>query len=122
VRIVVKLSIAYSSDLERALLIMNEVAREQPRVLASPEPGAFVTAFGADGVELELGFWIRDPEEGTLAVRSAISRELLKRFAMANIEIPYPRRDVRLLGPQGLETALASHQPEGTPQRNVEGS
>jgi small-conductance mechanosensitive channel len=122
VRVVVKVSIAYSSDLERALQILNEVAREQPRVLASPEPGANVTAFGADGVELELGFWIRDPEEGTLAVRSDISRALLKRFAAADIEIPYPRRDVRLVGPQGAqgpEPAPTTHEGE-TSKRNVE--
>ena len=101
---------------------MNDAAREQPRVLATPESGAFVTAFGADGVELELGFWIRDPEEGTLAVRSAISRALLKRFAAADIEIPYPRRDVRLLASQGLEIAPAVREREETPRAGGEGS
>ena len=98
VRVVVKVAIAYSSDLDQALQILNDCARQQSRVLDSPEPGAFVTGFGADGVDLEVGFWIRDPEEGTLAVRSAIARAVLQRFADAGVEIPYPRRDVRLIG------------------------
>ena len=97
VRIVVKVAISYASNLDRALEILGECARAQPRVLSRPEPGAFVTALGADGVELEVGFWIRDPEEGTLAVRSEISRAVLRRFAEVGIEIPFPQRDIRIV-------------------------
>lgn len=97
VRIVVKVAVAYAANLDRALEILAECARSQARVLRKPEPGAFVTALGADGVELEVGFWIRDPEEGTLAVRSEISRELLRRFAAEGIQIPFPQREVRIL-------------------------
>lgn len=96
VRVAVKVSIAYDADVDRALQILAEVAREQPRVMSEPGPAAFVTGLAADGIDLEVGFWIRDPEEGTLAVRSAISRTLLRRFSAEGIEIPYPRRDIRI--------------------------
>ncbi|HTN50215.1 MAG TPA: mechanosensitive ion channel domain-containing protein [Burkholderiaceae bacterium] len=122
VRVVVKLAISYASDLDRALQILNDCAREQPRVLAAPEPGAFMTGFGADGVELELGFWIRDPEEGTLAVRSGISRSALKRFAAAGIEIPFPRRDVRVIADEGGGAPLRRGDPPGGARPGVEGS
>ena len=101
VRVVIKTSIAYSADLDRALDILAECARAQPRVLPRPEPGAFVTALGADGIELEVGFWIRDPEEGTLAVRSDITRQVLRRFAAEGIEIPFPQRDIRIVSAEG---------------------
>jgi small-conductance mechanosensitive channel len=107
VRVVIKASVAYSADLDRALAILAECAREQPRVLPSPEAGAFVTALGADGIELEVGFWIRDPEEGTLAVRSQITREVLRRFAAEGIEIPFPQRDVRIVSAMGAAPAGA---------------
>ncbi len=97
VRVVVKVSVAYAADLDRALAILGDCARSQPRVLETPAPGAFVTALGADGVDLEVGFWIRDPEEGTLAVRSDITRAVLSRFAAEGIEIPFPQRDVRII-------------------------
>ena len=98
VRVGVKVSVAYSSDIDRALQILVDAARAQPRVLADPGPAAFIVGFGADGIDLEVGFWIRDPEEGTLAVRSEISRQLLRRFQEEKIEIPFPQRDIRISG------------------------
>jgi small-conductance mechanosensitive channel len=107
VRVVVKVSVAYSANLDRALEILGECARTQPRVLSTPEPGAFVTSLGADGVELEVGFWIRDPEEGTLAVRSEIARAVLRSFAEAGIEIPFPQRDIRIVSTNASAPATA---------------
>jgi small-conductance mechanosensitive channel len=98
VRVVVKVSVAYESDVDRALQVLVEAARGQPRVLAEPAPAAFITGFGADGIDLEVGFWIHDPEEGTLGVRSAIARVLLQRFKEERIEIPFPQRDIRISG------------------------
>jgi small-conductance mechanosensitive channel len=98
VRVAVKVSVAYESDMDRALQVLVDAARAQPRVLTDPAPAAFITGFGADGIDLEVGFWIRDPEEGTLAVRSAIARLLLQRFKDEKIEIPFPQRDIRITG------------------------
>lgn len=39
--------------------------------MTDPAPGAFVEAFADSGINLHLGFWIRDPAEGTLGIRSA---------------------------------------------------
>lgn len=111
VRVVIKISVAYSTDLDRALAILGECARAQPRVLDTPEPGAFVTAFGADGIDLEVGFWIRDPEEGTLAVRSEIARMVLRRFAAEGIQIPFPQRDVRIVAPDGAVIPATGGKP-----------
>jgi len=111
VRVVMKVSIAYSSDLDRALEILGDCARTQSRVLEKPEPAAFVTALGADGIELEVGFWIRDPEEGTLAVRSEITRSVLRQFAAERIQIPFPQRDIRILAADGATITTASSKP-----------
>jgi small-conductance mechanosensitive channel len=110
VRVVVKVAVAYASDVDRALEVLVQAAQAQPRVLADPAPGAFITGFGADGIDLEVGFWITDPEEGTLAVRSAISRLLLQRFKDENIEIPFPQRDIRISGVP-LELGMGRSRP-----------
>ena len=50
------------------------------------------------GVDLELGFWIKDPERGSQNVRSDVSIAVLAAFRAKGIEIPYPQREVRLTG------------------------
>jgi small-conductance mechanosensitive channel len=97
VRIATQVQVAYGSDLERAMVILVAAARAQPRVLADPPPRAFVTAFADSGINLELGFWIADPEEGSLPIRSDIHLAIWRDFQAAGIEIPFPQREVRLL-------------------------
>jgi len=97
VRIATQVQIAYGSDLESAMAILVEAARAQPRVLADPPPKAFLVAFADSGINLELGFWIGDPEQGSLQIRSDIHLAIWRGFKAAGIEIPFPQREVRLL-------------------------
>lgn len=98
VRVVVGVQVAYDADLEKAMALMVDAARQQPRVLADPEPGAMLTGFADSGINLELGFWVADPEAGTGGVRSDISLAVLKSFRANGIEIPFPQREVRIVG------------------------
>lgn len=91
--------VSYDADLEQAMAILVEVAAEQPRVLQDPAPTAFLTGFGDNGINLRLGCWIADPQEGTLAVSSAINLEVWRRFKAAGVGIPYPQREIRVLPP-----------------------
>lgn len=56
-----------------------------------------MTNFADSGIDLELGFWIEDPENGTQNVRSDICVEILREFRSRGIEIPFPQREVTLL-------------------------
>lgn len=91
-----QVQISYASDPELAMRLMVEAAQSQPRVLADPGPKAFLASFGSDGIDLELGFWLPDPEEGSLAVRSDINLRIWRSFKENGIEIPFPQRDVRV--------------------------
>lgn len=104
VAVPINFQVSYASDLEKAMAILVAAARTHERVLADPEPKAFVSAFGESGIDLRLGIWIADPQEGTLAVVSHINLEVWRRFRQAGIEIPYPQREVRLLPPLPGET------------------
>jgi small-conductance mechanosensitive channel len=95
-RLFIKLQIAYDSDVEKAMQIMADAALAQQRVLADPAPLAMISGFAPDGLDMELGYWVNDPELGTGGVRSAIALEILKGFRQAGIEIPNPKRDIRL--------------------------
>jgi len=89
--------VAYDSDLEMVKGLLLGAAAEHPRVLAEPAPAVLLRQFGADGLELEMGFWISDPEQGSLNVRSDINFAIWRAFQAAGIGIPYPQREVRLL-------------------------
>lgn len=97
VRIPVRVQVAYKTDVEAALRLLVEVAQRHPRVLKEPAPAAHVVNLAESGIDLELGAWIADAEQGTLGVRSDVSVALLAAFRAAGIEIPFPQRDVRLL-------------------------
>lgn len=98
--------VSYDADLDQALAILVAVAGAQPRVLADPAPKAFLTGFGDNGINLRLGCWIADPQEGTLAITSEINMEVWRRFKAAGIGIPYPQREVRLLPPRSPAPAV----------------
>lgn len=98
VRLTTAVQVAYGTDLERALAVLVAAARGEPRVLADPPPKGFVTAFADSGVNLEIGFWIGDPEEGSLQIKSDIHLAIWQAFKDAGIEIPFPQREVRLIG------------------------
>ena len=101
VRVNLPLQISYDSPLEQAMGILCEAAAAHPRVLREPGPEVFLREFADHGLLLELVIWIADPEEGQLSLRSALNLEIWRRFQVAGIEIPYPRRDIRILGSVG---------------------
>ncbi len=97
VRLVVRVQVAYSTDMAEVLRILVDVALAHARVLKDPEPTAQVLNLSDSGVDLELGFWIKDPESGSQNVRSDLSLALLAQFRARGIEIPYPQREVRIM-------------------------
>ena len=97
-RVPIPVQVSYQTDLERAMKIMLDAAAKQPRVLADPESKVFLKSFGDNGIDLEMSIWIDDPEEGQLSLRSDINLEIWRQFQTAGIEIPYPHRDVRVVG------------------------
>jgi small-conductance mechanosensitive channel len=96
VRVRVPVVVSYSCDLARAQALMLQAASESPRVLASPKPNVWLTAFGDNGVEHEILAWISDPESGVGNVRSDVLNRLWRLFKEEGIEIPYPVRDLRV--------------------------
>lgn len=96
-RLATTVGVAYDTDLELAMRLLAEAAAAQPRVLAEPGPKAFLTAFGESSINLELGFWIADPEEGRGNVISEVNLAIWQAFRQHGISIPFPQREVRLL-------------------------
>ncbi|MES2582005.1 MAG: mechanosensitive ion channel domain-containing protein [Pseudomonadota bacterium] len=87
-------SVAYESDVDQVTALLLEAALAQERVLRDPGPAIFLSAFGADGLEFTVGYWVRDVQNGQLNLRSDINRAILAALRAHGIEIPYPQRVV----------------------------
>ena len=105
-------SVAYESDVDQVAQLLTNAALVSPRVLRDPAPSAALSAFGADGLEFTVGFWIADPENGSLGLRSDINRAILSALRALQIEIPYPQR-VMHVQVDGAVPAVMS--PGGSP-------
>lgn len=102
-RAALPVQVAYTSNIEQAMALLVEATRDVPRVLDDPAPAAYLTGFGADGINLELGFWVDNAADGTAAVRSAVNLNIWRLFEQNGISIPYAQREVRIIGAGGSD-------------------
>ncbi len=101
----VEVGIAYEANVDRALEILLDIMKSQPRVMQTPAPRVVISGFGDSEIMLKGVFWVRDPEAGVGSLKSAIFREVLRRFDAENIEIPYAKSEVKLSGAVALTPA-----------------
>jgi small-conductance mechanosensitive channel len=97
VAVILPLAVSYETDVEEACRLLAGIGRSHARVLKDPAPIARVVALGNDGIEMSLTVWIDDPTIGDADMRSELYKAILGTFAERRIEIPYPRRDIRVI-------------------------
>jgi small-conductance mechanosensitive channel len=90
-------AVSYESDVDRVQQILLEAATGTPRVITDPAPAVRLVRFGPDGLEFTVQFWISDPQNGQLPVKSDVNLRILKGLRAAGIEIPFPQRVVRVI-------------------------
>jgi len=97
VRASTKLMVAYGSDLDQVMPLLVAQAADTPRVLEHPAPGVSLSRFAPEGYELDLGFWIGDPENGQGGVVSEINKKIYALVQAGEIKLGIPALDTRLL-------------------------
>jgi hypothetical protein len=80
-------------DPELALTALVEAARGIARVLRDPAPVSRLMHFSDSGIDLELRFWIADPQSGVNNVRSEVNRAIWRAFKQHGITIPVAHHD-----------------------------
>jgi small-conductance mechanosensitive channel len=96
VRIKVPVRISYQDDPELALRVLIKAAEGHRRILREPAPVSRLMGFMDHGMDLELRFWIADPQEGVNNVRSEVNRAIWRLFQEEKITIPVAQREVRV--------------------------
>jgi small-conductance mechanosensitive channel len=96
IRLKLPIRVSYGDDPEVALQILLAACEGQRRVLRDPLPVSRLMHFGDSGIELELRFWISDPQDGVNNVRSDVNRAIWRLFKEHRITIPVAQHEVRL--------------------------
>jgi len=94
-RIELNVGVEYGNDPEQVIELLAKVASENPDVLSEPNPNALFMGFGDNSLEFRLRAWTTVAEQWR-QVYSAIAVGVNKALADAEIEIPFPQRDLHL--------------------------
>ena len=94
----VSVGVAYDTDLNHALTVIDEILGANSRVLKEPEALIRVRNLADSSVKIAVLPWVAVEDYG--AAHSELTRAILENFRERDIVIPFPQREVRLLGGQ----------------------
>ncbi|MFC2142407.1 mechanosensitive ion channel family protein [Acidobacteriota bacterium] len=94
-RLKVPVGVAYGTDPNLVLGILTTVAQDHKDVLDDPEPKATLKGFGESSLDFELRYSIREFEDWVW-IKSEITLGILDALKTAEIEIPFPQRDLHM--------------------------
>jgi len=94
-RIVLPVKVAYGATPARVMELLTGIAARHPQVLDQPPPGAVFLGFGENSLDFELRAWT-DRFGDAETIQSQIADAVYAGLLEARIELPVPRRDVRL--------------------------
>ncbi|MFK5996583.1 MAG: mechanosensitive ion channel [Rhodobacterales bacterium] len=98
VRLDIYFGVDYDSDPHEVKKLAAKAPLSVERVVTNPAPISHVVNFGDSSIDFILRFWIRDPNKGLTNIRGNVYLALWDTLKENNINIPYPRREVTLLG------------------------
>ena len=98
VRLDIFFGTSYGCDPHEVRKLAIEAAKSVDRVLGFKAPVCHIVGFGDSSVDYILRFWISDPTGGLTNIRGNVYLALWDTFQEHDISIPFPQREVRLLG------------------------
>ncbi|MEQ6202159.1 mechanosensitive ion channel domain-containing protein [Sulfitobacter sp. HNIBRBA2951] len=98
VRLDIYFGTAYNDDPHLVRKLAIAAASSVDRVLSHRAPVCHVVGFGDSSVDYILRFWIKDPTGGLTNIRGNVYLALWDTFKENDISIPFPQREVRMLG------------------------
>jgi len=91
--------VAYGTDLNDATTIVRRVLAANPRVLKEPAPVVGVTLLGDSSINIAIKPWVK--VDDYVFAQAEINQAMAEQLRAANISIPFPQREVRLLNNPG---------------------
>ncbi|HNN45744.1 MAG TPA: mechanosensitive ion channel family protein [Azospira sp.] len=88
--------VAYDTDIAVALAAIDGVLRANARVLQEPAPVVGVSQLADSSVNIAVMPWVTVPD--FVPAGAEINRAILETFRTQGIAIPFPQREIRMLG------------------------
>jgi small-conductance mechanosensitive channel len=85
--------VAYGSDVDRVVELLERIAGEHATVCRTPKPRARMRGFGDSSLDFELLCWVNHPADKGL-VTHELYMDIYKALRREGIEIPFPQRDL----------------------------
>ena len=99
-RLVIRIGVAYGSDLDKVKKVLLQAATEHPKVMHDPEPAVFFTAFGASTLDHELRLYVRELRDRSHTV-DELNRAVDRLCRENNIDIAFNQLEVHLHNAKG---------------------
>ncbi|WP_194552481.1 mechanosensitive ion channel family protein [Zobellia nedashkovskayae] len=107
-RELIKIGIAYGSDINLATKILETIAGGQKGILKSPKPFVIFEDFGDSALLFTLNFYTIDSFNVT-KVKSEMRYKLDEEFRKNNISIPFPQRDIHIIQQKPFQHSNANN-------------
>ena len=105
-RISVKVGVSYASDERKVRDVLLEVAKHHPQVVGQPAPDVIFTGFGDNSLDFELRVFLKDVGR-VIPVSSDLRFAIRQALREAEIEIPFPQRDIHIKTTAAVDAFLA---------------
>ena len=100
-RVQVVVGVDYACDLKAAKAAVLKAATEHPLCVQTQgkEAVTYITNLGDSAIEITLWAWTNEADLG--AFRFGLNEQVVENLRAANINIPFPQRDVHIIQQQG---------------------
>ncbi|MBW2705878.1 MAG: mechanosensitive ion channel, partial [Deltaproteobacteria bacterium] len=113
-RFIVKVGIAYGSDVELAEKLLKEIVKDNPLVLKEPNPSVYFLGFGDNSLDFELRIFINNLDHW-MPTRHELHKAIDRAFRKAGIAIAFPQRDVHFDADQPLKIKMVADKTDTPP-------
>lgn len=109
VRLRIPVGVHYNSDVFHVRDVLENAAVQHEQVLRDPAPSAKFVEFGDSSLNFEIWVWTVDSTQRPNSFKSEINYLIWKALRDAQIEVPYPQRDLYIKQmPENQKPGLAT--------------
>jgi len=112
-RLSIDVGVSYSSDLDKVLKALNEVAEEANAVLETPPHEVQLRNFGDSSWDMKLLVWVPDVKR-RYQVLNQLNQAVVRKFAEYDIQIPFPQRDLHIRSGMNFEKVKDKETKHGS--------